>query len=124
MGLVNELKIRGRICTSPEQAGRGPTRFRLGRGGGGQKPDGSKWPTQFFSVVCWDTKLAPQLSKGMLIELTGKLRDASYIKDGVAKSAVEIVLETFTAVGGKTDSAEVPEEATKGGPISDEYIPF
>lgn len=122
MPLVNELRIVGRICTTPEQKRRGPTRFRLAHGGGGQKSDGSKWPSQFFSAVCWDTKLAPQLSKGMLIELTGKVRDASYIKDGVAKSAVEIVLDNFTVLAGKTE----PEKSTNihGLEVSDSDVPF
>lgn len=95
MPLINGLRINGRVATEPAQQGKGPTKFRLAHGGGGKRKDGTPWPVQFFSVIVWDKALLEGLSRGRQIEISGKLRDASYVKDGVTRSAVEIIAESI-----------------------------
>jgi single-stranded DNA-binding protein len=141
----NEVLISGRTATDPVQHGKGPTRFRLVHGGGGKRPDGTPRPTQFFSISVWDKALIEGLSKGQRLEISGKLRDASYIgKDGVPRSATEITAESIRKedeeasqaplipdpAGGGTEFARrllSPPATTKnahGVDITDEDIPF
>lgn len=124
MELKNEVRLSGRVGTDPKQFGRGPFKFRIGHGGGGKHKDGSPWPTQWFSVAVWDTKLLDGLAKGVSIELTGKLRHASYVaKDGQQKSAVEIVAEAITVHEAQKQPAPITPNI-HGQRITDEDIPF
>ena len=121
--LENTVHINGRIATDLAQHGKGPTKFRLAHGGGGKRKDGSSWPTQFFSVSVWNSALVEGLAKGRSIEIHGKLRDASYIKDGVARSAVEIVADSIVA---EPEERPLPPITPNlhGVPITDDDIPF
>lgn len=124
MPLINEVHITGRIATDPLQSGRGPTKFRLAHGGGGKRKDGTPWPVQFFSVAAWDKKQVEGLTKGRRIEISGKLRDASYVaKDSTARSAVEIVAESIVAE--PEEKAQPPlTPNVHGVVIEDSEIPF
>ena len=116
--LVNEVRIVGRIATEPTQTGKGPTHFRLGHGGGGKRKDGTPWPTQFFSVACWDTAQVEGLKKGKLVELYGKLRDNSYkAQDGTTRNAIEIVADTIVEKAWEEKPKAVVE-------VSDDAPPF
>jgi len=124
MALVNEVHISGRVATDPKQFGKGPFKFRIGHGGGGQKKNGQPWPVQWFSVSCWDTKVIEGVVKGAPVEVFGKLRDASYVaKDGQQKSAVEIVADAILV-----HEQEKPQPPITpnfhGQRITDDDIPF
>jgi single-stranded DNA-binding protein len=93
MKLTNEVHITGFVCTEPQQSGRGPYRFRLSHGGG-KKKDGTEWPTQFFSVIVWDTAQVPK--KGDRVELFGKLHMSEFRdKAGNDRTSIEIVAESI-----------------------------
>jgi single-strand DNA-binding protein len=127
MKLINELHISGRVGTEPEQKGNGPTRFRLAHGGGKRK-DGSEWPTQWFSVVCWDAKAVADVRKGAFVEVWGKLRDATWTaKDGSKRAAVEIVAESIQVEEKPLTPAYPAKGAVKnvhGVEVSDDDLPW
>ena len=136
MPLVNEINIAGRVATEPLQAGRGPYKFRLAHGGGGTRKDGTPWPTQWFSVACWDAKIMAGVAKGDKVEIFGKLRDSTYTKDGTVRYGTELVADAIvpeasgTATKSGTNAARAilsPSSDTRnihGQEITDEDIPF
>jgi single-stranded DNA-binding protein len=112
--LLNEVHISGRVATNPTQQGRGPTKFRVAHGGGGKRKDGTPWPTQWFSVSCWDTKAVEGLTKGAGVELFGKLRDSTYTAtDGTVKYGVEIVADSILIEGAEKQPAPLTPDMTK-----------
>lgn len=121
MKLINEVHISGRVATKPEQRGKGPFKFRIAHGGGGKKKNGEPWQVQWFSVSVWDAKLVEGVTKGVPVEIFGKLRDASYVgKDGQQKSAFEIVADSI-------QQEEEPKQTTSnihGLEVTDADIPF
>jgi single-stranded DNA-binding protein len=124
MKLINAVHMSGFVATEPQQSGRGPHRFRLAHGGG-KKKDGTNWPTQFFSVSVWDTKIVPK--KGQWVELWGKLRQNDYTdKSGDKRQSVEIVAEAIQIEG--KEEAKQPDSGTMvnlhGLTVSDADIPF
>jgi single-stranded DNA-binding protein len=124
MALVNEIHLSGKVATEPKRFGKGPFKFRIGHGGGGKKKDGSPWPTQWFSVACWDTKLMKGVVKGASVEIFGKLRDASYVaKDGQQRSAVEIVADAILVHEAEKQPAPITPNI-HGQVITDDDIPF
>lgn len=106
MSLVNEVRIFGRVATEPQQNGKGPFKFRLAHGGGSKRKDGTPWPTQWFSVSCWDAKVMAGIAKGDRVEIFGKLRDSSFTaQDGTKKYGVEIVADAIVVEGAEPQTA-------------------
>jgi single-stranded DNA-binding protein len=128
MALINEVHISGRVATEPKQFGKGPFKFRIGHGGGGNKKNGEPWPTQWFSVATWDTKLMEGVAKGAPVEVFGKLRDASHTaKDGTQRSAIEIVAEAILVHQAEKQRAPITpnlERNLHGLQVTDDDIPF
>ena len=119
MKLINEVRLSAVVATEPEQRGNGPTRFRIAHGGGNGKP------TQFFSVSCWHKNIVKDLRKGTRVELSGALRDSTYkTKEGVMRSAVEIVADAITLEEPAEKPAAPLTPNYHGVEVSDADIPF
>ena len=121
MKFVNEVRVVGRACGVPEQKGKGPHRFRVAMGGG-KKKNGEQYPTEFFSVTCWDTKEAAKVSKGARLEICGRLHDSTWTdQSGVRHYATDIVADSIVIE--EQDEARPPANI-HGVETSDHDVPF
>ena len=118
--LINQVNITGRACSDPEQKGKGPARFRMAFGGGKSKA-GKEFPTEFFTVVCWDKTEAAKVTKGAKLEISGRLHDCTWTdKAGARHYGTDIVAEEILIEDTKPNT-QIPQASR---PISDEDVPF
>jgi single-strand DNA-binding protein len=127
MKFINEVRIVGRACGDPEQKGKGPCRFRLAMGGGKSKT-GKEYPTEFFSVICWDTKEAAKVSKSARLEISGRLHDSTWTdKNGVRHYGTDIVADSIIAADATNPEEGQPSQPAAnihGVETSNEDVPF
>lgn len=110
---LNKIELIGRLGRDPEMRytpqGSAVTNFSVATGGkyttkSGDERDDTEW----FRVECWNQTaefVNNYLQKGGLVYVEGKLRTRKYEdKDGVERTAVEVVANTVMSLGGKSDS--------------------
>ena len=66
-----------------------------------RKKVGGEWTedAHFFDIAYFSDKIAPYLTKGKQIAVTGELRQHKWEKDGVTRSKVEVVAENIQLLG-------------------------
>ena len=110
MPLINEIHIIGRACSDPEQKGKGPHRFRMAFGGGKSKA-GKEYPTEFFTVVCWDETESAKVKKGAKLAISGRLHDSTWTdKEGARHYGTDIVALEITLEDSKASAKVAPAE--------------
>jgi single-strand DNA-binding protein len=71
--------------------------------------------TDWHNIVIWRSlaeSAARYLEKGKLIYVEGKCKTRSFEKDGIKRYTTEIVVDTFTLLGRKSDFEETNDQNT------------
>lgn len=119
---LNRVQIIGHLGRDPEMkyapSGAAVTNFtvavnRVRRDAGGGNVEETEW----FRVVAWE-RLAEtcdeHLRKGDRVYVEGRLQSRKYTdRDGVERTAVEVVASDLVMLGGRPDEASVPAQAAK-----------
>ena len=111
MGL-NSAIIMGRLTADPElrttPSGVAVTRFSVAVDRAYAK-QGEERKTDFINVVCWRQTaefVTRYFGKGKMIAVQGAIQTGSYEKDGVKHNTFEIVADTVSFCGDKSDNAQ------------------
>ena len=81
-----------------------------------------QYPTEFFSVTCWDTKEAAKVSKGARLEICGRLHDSTWTdQSGVRHYATDIVADSIVI---EDEDKARPPANIHGVETSDHDVPF
>jgi len=104
---VNKVILLGRIGKDPElkhtTSGTSVCSFSLAT----ETSYGGKKETTWHNIVAWGKQaetINEYLSKGREIYVEGRISNRSYEKDGQKKYVTEIILESFSFVGGKAET--------------------
>lgn len=111
---MTSLTIVGNVCAEPESrktnSGLEITELRIASNEGKDK-------TVFWSVKFIGNKAGEVASKyakkGSLVAVTGRVDEENWEKDGVKKSKLYCIADSFTFIGGKSDGAAVKKETQK-----------
>lgn len=123
---MTSLTIVGNLVADPENrktnSGLEITELRIASNEGKDK-------TVFWSVKFIANKAGEVASKyakkGSLVAVTGRVDEESWEKDGVKKSKLYCIADSFTFVGGKPEGTAAKKEAPKTEQQEDsESIPF
>lgn len=127
---VNSVFLLGRLANDVElkslPSGKSVASFAIAIDK--QTADGA----DFFDCVAWD-KTAELLSqythKGSRVHVQGRLQKQSWEKDGQKRSKIEVVVNDFTLLDSKSDSANQTQkdnvtEDVGDNPINLDDIPF
>lgn len=91
----NQAIIIGRIGRDPETRSVGSAEvcsFSVAVDESFKKADGTKIEAvQWFNVELWNSPAAKYLKKGGLIQVVGRMKQESYVKDGITKMSFKIV---------------------------------
>ena len=141
---VNKAILLGRLGKDPElrytSSGKAVCSFSLATserwtGADGQKQESTCW----HNIVAWGKQgevIKEYLSKGRELFIEGRIQNRSYDdKDGNKKYISEVVLQSFSFVGGRGDSAggsggsgggpsDPPPPPPTGGAGDDDDLPF
>ena len=126
---LNKVQIIGNLGADPEMrataSGGGVTNFRVAVGRNRRGTDGNPVDeTEWFRVVAFDSggyKLAEIchqfLRKGQTVYVEGRLQSRKYTdKDGLERTAVEIVANEMIMLGGRGEEGQHSEGATPAVP--------
>jgi len=122
---MTSLTIVGNVCAEPESratnSGLEITELRIASNEGKDK-------TVFWSVKFIGNKAGEVASKyskkGSLVAVTGRVDEESWEKDGVKKSKLYCIADSFTFVGGKPEGTAAKKEAPKTEQQEDSDVPF
>ena len=139
---VNKAILLGRLGKDPElrytSSGKAVCSFSLATserwtGADGQKTESTCW----HNIVAWGKQgevIKEYLSKGRELYIEGRIQNRSYDdKDGNKKYISEVVLQSFSFVGGRGDSggggqsdsaSTPPPPAPPAGGSDDDDLPF
>ena len=106
---VNKAILLGRLGKDPElkqtTTGKSVCTFSVAT----DTSYGGNKETTWHNIVAWGKQaevINEYLSKGREIYVEGRITNRSYEKDGQKKYVTEIVLESFSFVGGKQEAKE------------------
>ncbi len=138
MAGINKVILVGHLGKDPEvrtlDSGVKMARFSVAttesyRDKSGERKDITEW----HNITCWRNlaDIAEKyLTKGRQVYIEGKIRTRSWDDNGVKKYITEIVADSFTMLGSKSDGAEKqsePEEITSDVPpfmAEEDDLPF
>jgi single-strand DNA-binding protein len=129
---VNVITMIGRVGADAElratKTGKMMTSFNVALDAG----YGDKKTTTWMRCTLWGDraeKLAPYITKGSQIGVTGEFSTSEWEKDGVKRISCEVNVREVTLLGGKQDHSE-PESAVpvkteqRSENFADDDIPF
>lgn len=110
---MNNVVLVGRLTRDPElrttQTGKSVCNFGIAVDRRVKRDDTQGQQTaDFFNVVAWKKQaeiIKQYFTKGKPIAIAGRLQSRSYEKDGIKRTAVEVVLENFDFIGSKNDQS-------------------
>lgn len=118
---INQVTILGKVGRDAEIKDAGTSkvaRFSIATSEGGyKKTDGTDVPkvTHWHNIQCWGklAELAGKIvTKGTTVAITGKITYREYeTKDGVKKSATEIIANDLVLCSGNTEDSVAPTPA-------------
>jgi single-strand DNA-binding protein len=131
MSGINKVILVGHLGKDPEirhlEGGVSVASFPLATSETFNK-DGKKIEqTEWHNIVLWRSLAdvaAKFLQKGKLVYIEGKLRTRSFEdKEGIKKYTTEVVAESFTMLGRKTDfeADALPRQAVKNGEEAERF---
>ncbi len=121
MAGINKVILVGNLGRDPEvkttESGAKYARFSLAttesyKDKSGEKKDRTEW----HNILCWRglAEIAEKyLTKGSQIYLEGKIRTSTWEDNGQKRNSVEIVVDTFTMLGGARKEGVVTPPAEK-----------
>ena len=115
MGSVNIAIVTGHLGKDAElkllPGGKAVTNFSIATShswkdaGTGERKEQTEW----HNIVLWGSEnVVPYLTKGKLVNVTGRLQTRSYEKDGHTVYRTEIVCNDLQLLGGKSDGDSKP----------------
>ena len=118
MSGVNKAILVGNLGRDPEikylDNGRCVANFSVATSESWTKDGEKQERTEWHKVVCWGklAELAGEyLSKGRQVYVEGKIQSRKYTKDGVERTAYEIVAGQLTFLGGRGEAKPEREQA-------------
>lgn len=135
MSGINKVILVGHLGKDPEvktiESGVKVAKFSLAttesyKDKSGERKDVTEW----HNVTCWRNlaEIAEKyLTKGKQIYVEGKIRSRTWEDNGVKKYAIDIVADSFTMLGSRSDandnSGKTIPDATPGLPINEPDLP-
>lgn len=130
---LNKWTGIGRLTADPElrytQGGTAVASFSIANNKTFTQNGEKKEQVSFFNCVAWSKAgelITQYCKKGDQIAIEGRLQQRSWEnQEGKKQNTIEIVVENFQFLGGKKDSAIVPEVVSpENNPFSDDDLPF
>lgn len=130
--MLNNVSLMGRLTAAPElkstNTGTAVTAFTLAVERAYAK-QGEQRQTDFIDCVAWRTTaefITKYFQKGSMIAVTGSIQTRSYEdKNGNKRKAVEILVNSVSFCGSKTDTSVPPASNADFDEIGeDEDLPF
>lgn len=132
---MHRIHIIGNVGRKSElryvQSGKPVLSFPLASSNG-KDENGTDRPPTWFDCSIWDDALNFQhITKGMRLEVTGRVSSDAWIKDGAAKSKIRVNVTTISPLGPRPNSDSDQSTSNNeqpiggnGGGSKDEQIPF
>lgn len=123
---MNNVSLIGRLTATPElkttPSGKNVTNFTLAVKGYGEAVD-------FIDVVAWQQTaelVTKYMEKGRELGVTGRISVRNYEHDGQKRKAVEVVADSVTFIGGRSESKaeDVAPDVSGEEEVDLNLIPF